>query len=663
MDINEKLKELFPEIEYSLDKLQEESIRNIVCKNNNTLSIIPTGGGKSIIYWLSGLILGGMTIVISPLISLMEEQASKLEEHGYNCLLLHSQKDANEQSEKLIEIAKCEYTPNFIFVGPERLSTDGLLEYCLKKRNNDVKLFVIDEVHCVSQWGEMFRPMYKRIKDFILNIYSGNYSNARVLALTATLNSKEIEDISNEFEIETEDIIRDKNVIRKEITLKTTRFESETQKEEELWRLFNLHKNEKILVYVYKKFNLRGVENLSEKANEKGFNSEFFHGNMTAQERNEIITRFNNNEFNIVFATNAFGMGIDIRDIRVVIHYSMPETIEQYYQEVGRAARDNRIGGTAMAYLLYSDRSIDTRKEWIENSYPDRKKILEVYEKISNNKTGMKTLFYYDDEDIQECLPYYFNSGLISYICKGFSDLKNVNMDCIEDDFLKKAIQEAKIPIIKVLLAKNTDINPKDFVEIVYEDLINEKISLKKKLDKIILIDVKEPTLSEEKLVEILKDIEEKKQYRNSQFELFVSLVEKNLTSRELQQEIANYFDVDKHQRDRIYATTKGDLVRSKSEVIIANLLYQYHIQYEYEQKIVGRDGEVIEPDFTIYLANGEKMYWEHLGMIGFEEYDQNWIRKLKVYEKYGWIKRLIKTYDNPNLTNSVLGIINQNLN
>lgn len=663
MDINEKLKEKFPKIKYELDELQQKSIENVVCKEKNTLSIIPTGGGKSMIYWLSGAIKGGITIVVQPLIALMEEQADKLAEHGYNSLLLHSQRDSNEQMESLIEIAKGNYTPDFIFVGPERISTDGMLEYCLKKRNADIKLFTIDEVHCVSQWGEMFRPMYKRIKYFIQNIFDGNYSRARVLALTATLNSKETDDICNEFEIEKENIIRKQSIIRKEITLKTEKFENDSQKEEELWRLFNLHKDEKILVYVYKKLNSYGVEELSKIANEKGFKSEFFHADMSVEQKNEIIKKYNNNEFNIVFATNAFGMGIDIEDIRVVIHFSIPESIEQYYQEIGRAARDNRIGGTAMAYLIYTDKNINYRKTCIEDSYPNREKLLNIYEKISSNKSGIKTLSYYDDDEIQECLPYYLNSGMIEIICKGFSDLDNVDLNKTEDEFIINVINNASImPSLKMLLKKNPDIMPKQLIERVYEDIIENKIFMKNKLDKVLLIDVKESTLSEEKIEQILKEIQEKKEYRMYQFELLVNLVEANYTSKELQQEIANYFDEDEHQRDRIYATVQGDLVRSKSEVIIANLLNQYNIDYEYEKKLIGEDGEVIEPDFTIYLLNGEKYYWEHLGMIGLEEYDNNWMRKIKIYEKYGWIKRLIKTYDNPNLVNAVLGIINEKI-
>ena len=655
-NIDEKFKEIFPKLNYNLTEIQKDSIQKVVLERKNTLAIIPTGGGKSAIYWFSGKILGGITIVISPLISLMEEQAEKLNENNCTTFMLHGQGNTKEQHAKLIELANKNYTPDFIFISPERLATDGMIEYCLKKRSENIKLIVIDEVHCVSQWGDSFRPFYKTISSSINDIFKNE--KPRILALTATLNPKEIKDICTEFDINFKDIIRAKNLIRKEINLQIFKFNKEDEKEEKLWKLCQLHKGEKILVYVYKKDYRRGVEDLARKAKKRRLNSICFHGDMSAEERKNIIKRYKNNEIDIVFATNAFGMGIDISDIRIVIHYMIPESIEQYYQEIGRAARDAKQGGTAIAYLLYSNKNVDVKKKFfIDSSYPKPEKLIETYKKITNSKSGINTLFYFQDDDIRECLQYYLNAGLIEIICKGFSDFKFVQ-DC-EDEYINNVLEKSPIKTIKLVLKNNPDIKPKELIEKTYEAIIEDRIKLSKLPDKILLINVKEPEITEEKLRQILQEIEEKKKYRNNLLDYFVSLLENNLSSIQLHQEIARYLGVDKHQLNKIYTTSKGDLVRSKSEVIIANLLYEHHIEYNYEEKLFYSDTKWIEPDFTIHLKDGTKIYWEHLGLIGTEEYDNRWMEKLEIYES-NFPGRLRKTYESGALTDASLKIINE---
>ncbi|MGN1301456.1 MAG: RecQ family ATP-dependent DNA helicase [Clostridia bacterium] len=658
INVQEKLIEIFPKLQFELSDMQKKSIENVVVKEKNTLSILPTGGGKSLIYWLSGKILNGITIVVSPLIALMEEQAEKLEKNNCVTFLLHGQGNLKEQNSNLIKIAKGKFTPDFIFISPERLATDGMLEYCLKQRSCDIKLIVIDEVHCVSQWGESFRPFYKRINDFINNIFENNSEKAKILALTATINPKEINDICNEFKIETKDVIRDEALIRKEITLNISKFIKEDDKEEKLWNLFKLHRGEKILVYVYRKFYKRGVEELSKKANEMGFNSVYFHGDMQAEERKDIIDKYKKNEIDIVFATNAFGMGIDIEDIRVVIHYMIPETIEQYYQEIGRAARDANKGGTARAYLLYSNKNIEVKRQYfIDASYPNKEELIETYNEISNNKVGINTLKYFENDKIRECFPYFLEAGLIDIVCKGFSDFKNVEK--IEDEYINDILKKTPMPIMQIVLSRNPEVNPKELVERFYEDIITGKIKLTKQQDKLLIINVKVAELTESKLNEILEGIEKKKEYRNNLLNYFVALLESNLNSIQLHQEIAKYLGVNKHQLNKIYTTSKGDLVRSKSEVIIANLLYEHNIRYEYEEKLFYNNKNHIEPDFTIYLNNGEKLYWEHLGMIGQEEYDKRWLEKLDIYEKY-FAGKLKVTYESAALTDATLKLVKE---
>src|SRR5690606_13654305 len=153
-------------------------------------------------------------------------------------------------------------------------------------------------------------------------------------------------------------ILKDDVLLRFDIDLKVEKLTNEDEKRERLWEIIEDHKNEKVLVYLYRKYHKGGVEDLCEVANQNGFNALSFHGDMTSSERQRIISEYRDGSTNLVFATNAFGMGIDIPNIRVVIHFMLPESIEQYYQEIGRAGRDQK---GAIAYMLYSNKNVQVR--------------------------------------------------------------------------------------------------------------------------------------------------------------------------------------------------------------------------------------------------------------------------------------------------------------
>lgn len=290
-------------------------ISNVI-EHGNTLCIMPTGGGKSLIYWMSALELGGISIVVSPLTALISEQAAKIEAQGYDVLAIHGGVSAIKQMKLLTDLANKKTTPQFIFLSPEKIATDGFLEYCLACRKEDIKLLVIDEVHCVSQWGMSFRPFYKRIPDFMNQLFGEN-KWCKILALTATLNPKELGDICNSFHINKSNIIIQDLLMRSEIQLHTQKFSDEKEKVDKFWEIIKTHQDEKILVYVYRKYSKNGVEDLCASAIERGYKAVTFHGDMSAAERTEIIDKFKTDQINIVFATNAFGMGIDIPNIRV----------------------------------------------------------------------------------------------------------------------------------------------------------------------------------------------------------------------------------------------------------------------------------------------------------------------------------------------------------
>lgn len=645
-----KLYQEFSEKNKKLKEFQEEVIKNTISRNN-TLCIMPTGGGKSLIYWLSGLCLQGITIVISPLIALIDEQAKKLQEQGCDVLVIHSGISSSKQYKLIIDFAHRKLNPQFIFVSPEKIATDGFFEYCMKIRKDDIKLIVIDEVHCVSQWGSNFRPFYLRIPNFLENLYLEN--KPTILGLTATLNSKEIQDISKAFEIKNENIIKDDSLIRDEISLKILKFDTEDEKEKKFWDILKIHKNEKILVYVYRLDTERGVKGFSKKAIEKGFKACCFHGEMSATERSEIIENLKRDKISLIFATSAFGMGIDIPDIRVVIHYMIPESVEQYYQEVGRAARDKK---TANAYLLYSNKNIDVkRKYFINSSYPKKEDLEKVFSEVTTNKKGYKTFPYFEKEENSKCLFYYLDSNLIGIICKGFGDFKN--FEKVTNQELQKIIESTTTKGF-ISSIKKTNMPPQEIAELAYKSLIEGTSKLKKgkTLDKRLILDIKAENIKEDNMQLILKSIEEKRKYKNELLDYFVYLINDNPLSNELHQEIGSYLGVDKHKLGLMYSTEKGDKVRSKSEVIIANLFYNHKIEYEYEKKLYYNTNSWIEPDFTIDVG-GEKYYFEHLGMLGVESYDKRWLKKKDIYEKY-FSGKLIISYESSNLSSEILEII-----
>ena len=655
INVDSLFKKYFPKLanEFSLKDFQKTSVTNVL-EGNNTLCIMPTGGGKSLIYWLSGVSLEGITIVISPLIALIDEQAEKIREQGYEVLIIHGGINTNEQIKTLKKFYNKEINPQFIFVSPERLSTDGLFEFCIKSRKDEIKLIVIDEVHCVSQWGFSFRPFYKRIPVFLDEIYGHDNWNPKILALTATLNSKEIMDICKEFKISKQNIIKDDLLIRSEITLKVLKFTNENEKEDKFWELLKIHKNEKVLVYLYRKYHQRGVEKLTQKALKKGFKAVSFHGDMSSRERQEIINRYKNDEVNIVFATNAFGMGIDIPDIRVVIHFMIPESVEQYYQEVGRAARDK---GPANAYVLYTNKNIQVKKtHFIDKSFPTMEELKECYSKITSNKLGLRTLQYFENEQIQKCLPYFLDNNLIRIVCKSVSNLKMLS-DIKSEEL--RVIFEATRTKSFITTVKKTKLDPKHITNLIFSEILKNGVDLRKNLDKCLIIESQCKNISEEKIKELNEYIEERRRYKHMLLDYFVYLLDEENSSIQLHQEIGKYLGVPKHKLNRIYSTLKGDKVRSKSEVIIANLLYENNINYEYEKKLYYSNNKWIEPDFTIILSDGREIYWEHLGMIGTESYDKRWIEKLEIYETY-FPGRLEITYEGATITDSAKALINK---
>lgn len=661
--IDELFQNRFASIEQHLDPDERKGVRpeqrkviESILDGHNTLALMPTGSGKSLCYWIAGLALKGITLVIFPLTALMDEQATKLEKHGCSVFVLHSGIGAKKQYDELMALYNSRKKPDFIFVSPERLATDGFLEFVLRHIRTDLKLVVIDEAHCISQWGFDFRPFYKEIPAFLDNVF-GSANRPLILGLTATLNTKDRAEICQDFQIDQDHVVKSELLLRQTITVDIVKVNNEDEKDERFWDLLEKRRSQKMLVYIDRKQGKRSVSDLCAKAQqEHGFAAEFFHGDLTTEHKAEIIRRFKANEITLVFATSAFGMGIDIPDIRGVVHYLLPESIEQYYQQIGRVGRDSQ---PAWAVLFYSDKNVQVRKtHYIEKSFPSTEEIKDTFQIMTNFEVGKKTFNYFNEEPAQHAYHYLIKTHLVKVICKGIRNLsvfetaKNVKLSHFEQ--YQTATKKGGL----IQTAKKVGETEVEIVANMFQWLAEQKIKAQGSPEKILVIESFSGTLPDETLNQIQADVTQKKQHRHALFDEFVQLLEHFTNSIEMHQEIGIYLGVDKFYLDRICQTLSGDMVKSKSELIIADKLFKRKIPFKYEQTIYAPDNSYYNCDFTIEWQ-GQRYLWEHWGRRDLDEYRNKMEEKIVWYNKY-FPGQLISTYETSTLSREAENLINQ---
>ena len=363
MDINGMLDTLKSHWGYdNFRPLQSEIIASVL-SGKDTLALLPTGGGKSICYQVPGIMLDGITIVISPLIALMTDQFDQLKKRGIKSIMIHGGLTQNEIDGLLDNAVYGDY--KFLFVSPERLKTELFLA---RVRQMPVALIAVDEAHCISQWGYDFRPAYLEIgelRDLIPSV--------PVIALTATATNKVIDDIQEKMRFSDASVFRG-SYFRANLSLQVEQTEDKKRLLTEL-----LKKNESAIVYTRSR---RLTKELSDYLQKHGINSDFYHAGLHTDQRNKRQEAWINGSTDVIVCTNAFGMGIDKPDVRHVIHYSPPDSLEAYVQEAGRAGRD---GKQALATLLIGVNDGDDLEEKVHDSYPDRPTIKRIYLALFNH--------------------------------------------------------------------------------------------------------------------------------------------------------------------------------------------------------------------------------------------------------------------------------------
>ncbi|MCY1013418.1 RecQ family ATP-dependent DNA helicase [Nannocystis pusilla] len=608
---------------------EQRRVIEATLEGRKAVGLLPTGAGKSLCYWIAGKALGGTTLVISPLTALMDEQVGKLQALGCSAAALHSGIDSRVQLDELLALHGGA-TPSFIFVSPERLATDGFLEYVLRAARDRVKLVVIDEAHCISQWGHDFRPFYREIPPFLDAVF-GAGAHPHLLALTATLGSKDVAQLCADFGIDPDRVVFSDTPLRLEIKLKVVKVADENEKDAKLWQLLEEHRTEKLLVYVDRREGKRSTEDLATVAAGKGFKTTFFHAGMTSDQKAEVIRKFKAGELTLVFATSAFGMGIDIPDIRGVVHYLLPESVEQYYQQIGRTGRD---GKPSWGVLFYSDKNIEVRKRhYIKNSFPDEEEVKKAFKTLTNERVGKSTLSYFDEaDDARSAFHYLLRGELVDVLGKGVQHINVFQPAKGKAVPELQALLDATSTGLLITIAKKTGRSEKEILDLVYRLLAEGKIKPARAPAKCLILKSRAAALPDDVLARIMADVAEKEAYKLGLMARFVALLDGYEDSVRLHQEIGLYLGVDKFKLGRIYETAAGVWVRSKSEVIITNLLFQRKVPFKYEEPL-RVDGQDYSPDFTIEWK-GRTYFWEHLGMREKERYEREWKEKEAMYRK-----------------------------
>ncbi len=339
----------------------QRQIMEAVLAGRNVLGIMPTGAGKSLCYQLPAMFLPKPVVVVSPLIALMQDQQEKLAEVEIDAAKLNSQLTRRQEKLVLEEILEGEH--QLIYVTPERMENPETLEL-LKQRG--VSIFVVDEAHCVSQWGHDFRPSYLSLRDAIRDL-----RHPPVMALTATATPDVGEDILKQLAIENALIINT-GIERENLDLSVIRTVNKDAKREKLLELVSRQKGS-VLVYCA---TIRLVTDVWKFLKDHGIKAVRYHGKLKPRERACAQRRFMNDECEVMVATKAFGMGIDKPDIRMVVHYNFPDSLESYYQEAGRAGRDEKPSRAVLLYRL-EDRRIQSY--FLRGKYPTREFSEKVY--------------------------------------------------------------------------------------------------------------------------------------------------------------------------------------------------------------------------------------------------------------------------------------------
>jgi ATP-dependent DNA helicase RecQ len=348
---------------YDIFRPRQEEIINSVIEGIDTLALLPTGGGKSICFQVPTLMIEGLCLVISPLIALMKDQVQSLRKKGITAFAIYSGMSRKDviSTFKLAATANC----RFLYVSPERLETDLFKEYLPAMH---VSLLAVDEAHCISQWGYDFRPSYLKIAEI-----RDELPGVPVLALTASATLLIREDICSKLKMISARVFT-QSFLRPNLSFSVHKTTSVSNK------MLDILKRLSGAAIIYCR-NRRRTREISDLLNLHGITADYYHAGMPQEDRNEKQERWMKDSIRVIVCTNAFGMGIDKPDVRLVMHSEVPDNLESYYQEAGRAGRD---GKKSYAVLLYNDEMLEELEILHKSQFPSIDYIRKIYQGLSN---------------------------------------------------------------------------------------------------------------------------------------------------------------------------------------------------------------------------------------------------------------------------------------
>ncbi|HMC01249.1 MAG TPA: ATP-dependent DNA helicase RecQ [Flavobacteriaceae bacterium] len=537
---------------YTEFKPLQEDIINSVLDGEDTFALLPTGGGKSICFQIPALIKEGICIVVSPLIALMKNQVQTLNDKGIKALALTSG-ISYDQLDTLLD--NCIYgNYKFLYLSPERLQQE-LVQDRIKQMH--VNLIAVDEAHCISQWGNDFRPAYKNIQ-----ILRQLHPSVNVIALTASATSTVVDDIINEL-----DFISPK-VFKQSFARPNLSYEV-YHENDKFYRIERILKNDDSSAIIYVRSRKLTLE-ISSYLNSKKIASTFYHGGLSNKEKDEHLNQWLNNQKRIMVATSAFGMGIDKPDVKTVIHFNLPESIESYFQEAGRAGRN---GEMAKAVILKNKSDEQLVKNQFLNVLPTVDFVKQVYKKLCN----YFQIAYGEGENITQdfnfnafCKIYNFNSILtynalqildrtsvinlskqfnrsttVQFLIKGneiFNYLdKNQNLEIVVKSLLRTygGIFDYMTKINTLLIANKAAISEDELIQSL-EKLERDQIIILNQTKTDVQITFIEPREDDKTINRISKIIEQQNQLKYKQVHAVLDYIKNDTKCRSIQ--LLEYF-------------------------------------------------------------------------------------------------------------------------
>ncbi len=470
---------------YSSFRENQEEIIKMIINNKDTLALLPTGGGKSICYQIPSLIMDGICIVVSPLISLMKDQVEDIKSKGIKAITITSDLDFKEVD---IALTNCIFGGyKFLYISPEKLQNE-LVQSKISEMN--VNLIAVDEAHCISEWGHNFRPSYRNI-----SLIREIHPNSPVIALTATATKDVVSDIQENLDFKKPNLVQS-SFYRENLSYIVIK---EQDKKRKLINILNkIHGS--AIVYVKSR---KDCEKISKILVENNISANYYHAGLNIDQRNKRQENWKKSKSRVMVATNAFGMGIDKSDVRLVIHFHIPSTIESYFQETGRAGRDEK---ESFAVLLYNSTDEKYLRDFVELHFPSVKEIKECYQNLANHfqiavNNGGEENFDFDLSDYSE--KYKTNSlrtyNILRYLEKEnylklqniYNNYSKIHLKMEHSELYKFQISNKYFdPYIKLLLRSYSGL---------FEDFVNINETLLAGRSK----------TNENKIIEVLKKLQE----------------------------------------------------------------------------------------------------------------------------------------------------------